>query len=57
LHAVTLSRTIIIVKTARTVWKNLLSGARRGHAPQLLAGRYLATIRIAAISEWLPRHL
>jgi hypothetical protein len=38
-------------------------GAARG-APRLrasryekLAVRYLATIRIAAINEWLPRHL
>ena len=35
LHAVTLSPTILIVKTVRTVWKNFISCARRDHAPQL----------------------
>ena len=35
LHARTLSPTIPIVKTARTVQKNFLSNTRRGHAPQL----------------------
>jgi hypothetical protein len=83
-HAITLLPTILFVKTTRTVWKNFLSRARRGHARQLprapvgavtdrtaargaprlrasryekLVVRYLATIRIAAINEWLPRPL
>jgi hypothetical protein len=34
LHAITLPPTILVVKTARTVWKNVLSSAGRGHASQ-----------------------
>jgi hypothetical protein len=42
LHAITLSPTISVVKTVRTVSKNFLSRARRGHAPQLPRGQAAA---------------